>query len=326
MTRIAILDDYQRVALAMADWSAVRARAEIEVFDHPLAPGEEAIRILAPFDIVCHVRERMAFPRPLIAVLPQLKFIAITGPNHRTLDLAAATERGIIVSNTTSRGDGAHATPELAIGLMLALTRSIALEDRRMRQGLWQGTLGPVLHGKTLGIVGLGRVGGRVTSLARAFGMTVIAWSPNLTAERSAEAGAARVTKDELFATSDIVSVHLVLGDRSRGSVGARELALMKPGAYLVNTARGPIVDEAALVAALRAKAIAGAALDVYDREPLPADHPLRALDNVVLTPHLGYVSTDTYRVYYGDTVENIIAFLDGRPIRVVNPEALRRG
>jgi len=325
MTKIALLDDYQHVALTMADWAQVRARAEIEVFDRPLAPGGEAARILAPFDIVCHVRERMAFPRALFEALPNLKLIAITGPHHRTLDLAAASERGIVVSNTTSRSDGAHATPELAIGLMLALTRSIALEDRRMRQGLWQGTLGPVLHGKTLGVVGVGRVGGRVATLARAFGMTVIAWSPNLTAERAAEAGASFVTKDELFAASDIVSIHLVLGERSRSIVGARELALMKKGAYLVNTARGPIVDEAALLAALQTKAIAGAALDVYDREPLPAGHPLRALDNVVLTPHLGYVSVESYRVYYGDTVENIAAFLDGKPIRVVNPEALKR-
>jgi phosphoglycerate dehydrogenase-like enzyme len=324
MTRIALLDDYQRVALTMADWAPVRARAEIEIFDRPIA-ADEAARILAPFAIVCHVRERMAFPRALIAALPQLNFIGISGPAHRTLDLAAATERGIVVSNTTSRSDGAHATPELALGLMLALTRSIALEDRRMRQGLWQGTVGVVLHGKTLGVVGLGRVGGRVAALARAFGMNVIAWSPNLTDERAAAAGAVRVGKDELFAASDIVSIHLVLSERSRGIVGAREIALMKPEAYLVNTARGPIVDEAALIAALEAKAIAGAALDVYDREPLPADHRLRALDNVVLTPHLGYVSVEGYRAYYGDTVENILAFLDGKSIRVVNPEALNR-
>ncbi len=324
MTRIALLDDYQRVALSMADWSAVRARAEIEPFDRNL-PLNEAAAVLAPFDIVCHVRERMAFPGTLIAALPNLRMIGVTGPGHRTLDLAAATARGIVVCNTTGRGSGAHATPELALGLMLALTRHIAAEDRRMRQGLWQGTVGTVMHGKTLGIVGLGRVGGRVAALARAFGMEVIAWSQNLTEARAAECGARRVEKDDLFRASDIVSVHLVLSERSRGIVGAREIGLMKRGAYLVNTARGPIVDEAALVEALRQRAIAGAALDVYGEEPLPPGHPLRALDNTVLTPHLGYVSEEGYRTYYGETVENILAFLDGKPVRVLNPEAVGR-
>jgi phosphoglycerate dehydrogenase-like enzyme len=324
MTRIAVLDDYQRVAFDLADWSAVRARAEIEQFDRNLAP-EEAARVLAPFDIVCHLRERMEFPGDVIAALPNLRMIAVTGPAHRTLDLDAATRRGIVVCNTTGRGGGAHATPELAMGLMLALTRHIALEDRRMRQGLWQGTVGAVLHGKTLGIVGLGRVGGRVAQLACAFGMNIIAWSQNLTDVRAAECGARRAAKDELFAQSDVVSIHLVLSERTRGIVGARELALMKRGAYLVNTARGPIVDEASLVEALSRRAIAGAALDVYAHEPLPRDHALRRFDTVLLTPHLGYVSQEGYRTYYGETVENILAFLDGNPIRVMNPEALRR-
>ena len=324
MTRIALLDDYQRVAFSMADWSAVRARAEIEQFDRNL-PLDQAAAVLAPFDIVCHVRERMAFPGTLIAALPNLRMIGVTGPGHRTLDLAAATARGIVVCNTTGRGSGAHATPELALGLMLALTRHIAAEDRRMRQGLWQGTVGTVMHGKALGIVGLGRVGGRVAALARAFGMEVIAWSQNLTEARAAECGARRVEKDELFRASDIVSVHLVLSGRTRGIVGAREIGLMKRSAYLVNTARGPIVDEAALVDALRRRAIAGAALDVYGEEPLPPVHPLRALDNTVLTPHLGYVSEEGYRTYYGETVENILAFLDGKPVRVLNPEAVGR-
>jgi phosphoglycerate dehydrogenase-like enzyme len=324
MIRIAILDDYQRVAFDMADWSAVRARAEIVAFDRNLAE-DEAASVLAPFDIVCHLRERMPFPRALIAALPNLKLICVTGPAHRTLDLAAATARGIAVSNTTGHGDGAHATPELALGLMLAAARHIALEDRRMRHGLWQGTVGTVLHGKTLGIVGLGRVGGRVASLARAFGMKIIAWSENLTDERAAACGATRVAKDELFRASDIVSLHLVLSERTRGIVGARDIALMKRTAYLVNTARGPIVDEAALIDALQRNAIAGAALDVYALEPLPPDHPLRALDNAVLTPHLGYVSEEGYRVYYGETVENILAFLDGNPVRILNPEAARR-
>lgn len=314
--KIALLDDYQRVALKMGPWEKL-AGHEIVAFDRHLGAAEAAAA-LAPFDIVCHVRERMPFPRALIEKLPNLKLICVTGPNHRTLDLAAAKERGIVVSHTSNRGGGGHGTPELTIGLMLALTRRIALEDRRMRQGLWQGTIGTVLNGKTLGLVGLGRVGGRVATLANAFGMTIIAWSQKLTDERAAAAGARRVAKDVLFRASDIVSVHLVLSERSRGTVGAAELALMKPGAYLINTSRGPIVDEAALLDALRGRAIAGAALDVYDEEPLPPDHPLRALENTVLTPHLGYVSEESYRTYYEDTVENILAFLAGQPVRVV--------
>jgi phosphoglycerate dehydrogenase-like enzyme len=317
--KIALLDDYQHVALKMGPWAKLDGRAEITVFDRHLGQ-DEAASVLAPFDIVCHVRERMPFPRALIERLPNLKLICITGPSHRTLDVGAASERGITVSHTSNRGEGGYGTPELAIGLMLALTRRIAYEDRRMREGLWQSTLGPVLHGKTLGLVGLGRVGGRVAALAKAFGMTVIAWSQNLTDARAADCGAARVEKDRLFRDADIVSIHLVLSGRSRGIVGAREIALMKPTAYLVNTARGPIVDEAALIDALERRAISGAALDVYGEEPLPAGHPLRRLENTVLTPHLGYVSEESYRTYYEDTVENILAFLDGKPIRVVNP------
>ncbi|HUB97433.1 MAG TPA: D-2-hydroxyacid dehydrogenase family protein [Stellaceae bacterium] len=324
MTKIALLDDYQQVALAMADWGPVRARAEITAFDRNIPLGEAA-RLLAPFEIVCHVRERMAFPRAVIDALPHLRFIAVTGPAHRGLDLAAATERGIAVSHTTGRGGGGSATPELAIALMLAVTRRIALEDRRMRQGLWQGTVGTVLRGKILGLLGLGRVGAQVAALGAAFGMKIIAWSSNLTDEHAASCGARRVEKDVLFRDSDIVSLHLVLGERSRGTVGAREIALMRPTSYLVNTARGPIVDQAALIDALRRGAIAGAALDVYDEEPLPADHPLRTLENVVLTPHLGYVSEEGYRGFYAETVENVLAFLDGKPIRVLNPDALAR-
>ncbi|MGH7087880.1 MAG: NAD(P)-dependent oxidoreductase, partial [Stellaceae bacterium] len=259
--KIALLDDYQRVALRMGPWDRL-AGHEIVVFDRHIA-AEEAAAALAPFDIVCHVRERMPFPRSLIERLPNLKLICITGPAHRTLDLKAARERGIVVSRTSNRGAGGHGTPELAIGLMLSLARHIAHEDQRMRQGLWQGTVGTVLYGKTLGLVGLGRVGGRVAELGRAFGMSVLAWSRNLTDERAKSLGVRRVAKDALFRESDIVSIHLVLGDRSRGLVGARELALMKESAFLVNTARGPIVDEAALIDALERRAIAGAALDV---------------------------------------------------------------
>ena len=321
--KLAILDDYNRVALKLADWSAVQARCQVDVIDRPLQVPDEAARVLAPYHILCHLRERMPMPRALIEKLPSLKLMTIAAAQHRTLDMDAATERGIIVSNSIDRPGGAQGTPELAFGLMLAAVRRIAFEDRQIRQGRWQSTMGFALAGKTLGVIGLGRIGRRVTEIARAFRMNVIAWSRNMTAESATAAGATQVDKDELFRQSDIVSVHVVLGERSRGLIGAHELALMKPTAYLINTARGPIVDEAALVAALQSGRIAGAGLDVYDREPLGPDHPLFALDNVVLTPHLGYVIEESFRAYYEDTVENVLAFLDGKPLRVKNPEVL---
>ena len=317
MIKVAVLDDYQRVALRMADWSALAGRAEVQVFDRNLAVPDEAAAALADYEVVCLMRERMAFPRALFERLPDLRLIVLTGMRSPSLDLGAAADRGVLVCHT--RGGGTeHSTTELAWGLVLACARRIAREDRVMHEGGWQSTIGTMLHGKTLGLLGLGRLGGRMAALGQAFGMEVIAWSENLTPSRAAEAGAERVEKEELFRRSDVVSIHLVLGERTRGLVGAGEIGLMKPSAFLVNTSRGPIVDETALVEALRTGRIAGAGLDVYDREPLPPDHPLRHLDNTVLTPHLGYVTEETYRVFFADMVEDIAAYLDGRPIRVL--------
>lgn len=326
MTAIAILDDYQNVARELADWSALAKSCTIETFRNNLAVPDDAARALAEFDIVCTMRERMAFPRALIERLPKLRLITITGPQMRSLDIAAATERGVVVSHSTNRGPGGAATPELAWGLILAVARSIPLEDRRMRsEGGWQTTLGMGLRGKTLGLVGLGRVGRVVAEIGRGFGVNLIAWSQNMTVHQAAECGAKLVDKDTLFRESDIVSLHVVLSDRTRNLVGAREIALMKKTAILINTARGPIVEESALLAALRAGRIAGAGIDVFDVEPLPADHPIRRLENVVLTPHLGYVADDVMRVWYEDTVKAITAFLDGKPIRLLNPEVMGR-
>ena len=317
MTRIAILDDYQHVAMTMADWSALLPDCELVVFDRNLATEDEAARALADFDVLCLLRERMPMPRTLIERLPALKLIVVTGAHNRTLDLAAAKERGITVSHTRG-GDSQYATPELAWGLILSLMRHIPQEHQRMREGGWQETVGTALHGRTLSILGLGRLGSRMASIGRAFGMEVLAWSQNLTAERAEAAGATLVAKDELFARADVLTIHLVLGERSRGLVGAAELRRMKPSAVLINTSRGPIVDEAALIAALERLDIRGAGLDVYDREPLPADHPLRPLGNVVLTPHLGYVTEGTYRMFYADTVEAIAAWRAGTPVRLL--------
>jgi D-3-phosphoglycerate dehydrogenase len=321
--KLAILDDYQRVALTMADWSGVAERCQIDVIDRPLQVPDEAAAVLGPYDVLCMLRERTAAPRALIERLPNLKLITITGLEHRTLDLAAASERGVLVCHSTAHAGAHQGTPELTIALMLAITRSIAREDRAIREGRWQTSMGRQLFGRTLGLIGLGRIGRRVARIAQAFDMRVIAWSPNLTSAAAAEAGVTRVEKDELFRTADIVSLHLVLGQRSRGVVGAHEFGLMKPTACLINTARGPLVDEAALLDALRQRRIAGAALDVYWQEPLPKDHPLLAMDNVVLTPHLGYVVEESYRAFYGDTVEAVTAWLDGKPVRVANPAAL---
>ena len=321
--RLAILDDYAHLALRLADWSRLEGRCTIEVFDRPLGSGEDAVRALAPFDIVCHMRERMAMPGALVERLPNLKFIAITGRDHRTLDMAAATRRGIVVSRSSGRGAGRYSTPELAWGLVLCTARSIAYEDRQMRSGGWQHTAGTTLYGKTLGLLGLGNIGRRMAEYGKAFGMEIIAWSQNLTAEAAAAVGVACVGKNELLARSDVLSIHVVLSERTRGLIGAQELALMQPTAYLINTSRGPIVDEAALIEALTKGKLRGAGLDVYDHEPLPDDSPLRRLDNIVLTPHLGYASEEGMRIYYEDTVEAVQAFLDGKPIRIVNPEAL---
>jgi phosphoglycerate dehydrogenase-like enzyme len=328
MPKVAILDDYAGVALQVADWAAVQNRTDVTVFDRHLSE-DAAAETLRPFDVVCTLRERMAFPRTLIERLPNLKLITIVGKSLPNLDLAAASEHGILVAHS----DFAHprfrsvrdATPELAWGLMIATVRNLAEEHRNMRDGGWQSTAGMTLSGKTLGLLGLGRVGQRMAEYATAFGMEVVAWSQNLTEEAAASVGARRVEKAALFEASDVVSIHLVLSERTRGLVGEVELALMRPRAYLINTSRGPIVDEVALLAALESGRIAGAGLDVYDIEPLPSDHRLRLLPNVTLSPHLGYVTREMLVAFYSDTVESVAAWLDGTPIRIANPEASRR-
>ncbi|MGZ3409198.1 MAG: D-2-hydroxyacid dehydrogenase family protein [Xanthobacteraceae bacterium] len=314
--RCAILDDYQNAALKVADWSSVKSELAITVFDKPLGDEGAIINALKDFAIICAMRERTRFSRRVIESLPNLKLLITTGMRNASIDLKAAFDRGVIVCGTGATG---NPTVGIAIGLMLELTRRVGFENARMKAGQpWQITIGSDVEGKTLGCVGLGKLGSRVSKVAQALGMKTIAWSQNLTAEKAREAGAEYVEKDELFRRADVITIHLVLSDRSRGLIGARELGLMKPAAYLINTARGPIIDEPALVAALRDRRIAGAGLDVFDTEPLPLDHPLRKLDNVVLTPHLGYVSAENYAVYFRDTVEDIRGFLDGKPVRVV--------
>lgn len=328
MPKVAILDDYAGAALRVADWSPVQERADLAVFDRHLSEAEAA-EVLRPFDVVCTLRERMAIPRTLIERLSNLKLITIVGNSLPNLDIAAATEHGILVAHS----DFAHPrfravhdpTPELAWGLMIATVRNLAEEHRNMRGGGWQTTVGTTLSGKTLGLVGLGRVGRRMAEYGKVFGMEVIAWSQNLTEQAAARVGARRVEKATLFECSDVVSVHLVLSERTRGLVGDSDLALMKPRAYLINTSRGPIVDETALIAALEGGRIAGAGLDVYDIEPLPTEHRLRQLPNVTLSPHLGYVTREMLGAFYSDTVESVVAWLDGTPIRIANPEASQR-
>ncbi len=326
--KLALLDDYQKVALRMADWDRLRRRGvEITVFHEPFASVEDAARKLAPFDVLGLLRERTAFPRALIEKLPNLKFMVLTGARASSLDDKAATERGIPISNTPGGGSTAS-TAELCWALLMSCARDLAKAERLMRSGGWHDGIRQmvVLEGKRLGIIGLGRLGSRVAGYGRAFGMDVVAWSENLTEEKAAKGGARLVSKDELLATSDFVSIHLVLSARSRGLIGAADLAKMKKTATIVNTARGPIIDEAALIAALQNGTIAHAGLDVYDKEPLPKDHPLTRLDNVTLVPHLGYVVEDSYRQFYGGTVEDIEAWLDGKPINVINPDALKKG
>ncbi len=315
--RCAILDDYQNVALSAADWSKVSGDLEIQVFNAHLGAADKVIAALQGFEIVCAMRERTAFPGDVIEKLPQLKLLITTGMRNASIDVAAAKARGVVVCGTPAVGSP---TSGIAIGLMLELTRRIGYENARMKAGVpWQTTIGLDLEGLTLGVLGLGKLGARTARIAQAFGMKVIAWSQNLTPEKCQEAGVAYAGKEDLFRQADIVSIHLVLSQRSRGLVGAKELALMKPSAYIINTSRGPIIEEAALLAALRRKTIAGAGLDVFDIEPLPADHPLRKRDNVVLTPHLGYVATQNYRAYFAGVVDDIRAFIDGKPVRVID-------
>jgi phosphoglycerate dehydrogenase-like enzyme len=304
---VAVLDDYQGAALACADWSQLDGRANIQIFRDHLSEPDAVVARLKPFEVVCVMRERTPLTREIIERLPRLGLIASTGAVNASIDLEAARERGITVAHT---GYTSHGAIELTWALILAAMRHIPAEAASMRAGGWQVALGGDLNRRTLGILGLGRIGAAGARIAAAFGMNVIAWSPNLTAEKAAAAGARYVAKDELFRTADIVTVHLVLGKRSLGIVGSAELAMMKPDAWLVNTSRGPLVDEDALIAALRGKRIAGAALDVFATEPLPPDHPFRTLPNVLATSHIGFVTRETYEIFYRDTVKNILAWL----------------
>ena len=313
--RLSILDDYQGVALDMADWSPLQGRVEIVVERKPFADEDEAAGALANSEIVAAMRERTPFPRSLVERLPKLKLLNTTGMRNASFDLAALRDRGVAVCGT--QGGGLD-TAELTWGLIIGAARRIAEDHRSMREGLWQTRIGNRLEGKTLGVLGLGRLGGAVARVGLAFDMKVIAWSPNLTAERARAAGAERVDKEALLRQSDVLSVHMVLSPRSRGLVGRNDIALMKKTAILVNTSRGPIVDTYAVIEALEAGRLGYAAFDVYDREPLPADHPLRRTPNVLLTPHIGYVTEENYRSSYPQIVENIVAFLDGRPVRVI--------
>jgi len=315
--RCAILDDYQNVALEMADWSKVAGDLDIKVFNEPLGPSARVARMLQSFAIVVAMRERTPFPRVLIEALPDLRLLITTGMVNRAIDLEAAKERKVTVCGTGSFG---NPTTAIAWGLILELTRRIGHENARLKSGApWQSVVGLDVEGLTLGVIGLGKLGLRVAEVGRAFRMKVAAWSQNITPERAQAAGVEyAATLEELLARSDIVSIHIPLTPKSRDLIGAKQLALMKRSALLINTSRGPIVEEAALLAALHEKKIAGGGFDVYDIEPLPLDHPLRKLDNVVLTPHLGYVSQQNYRAYFGGVVDDIRGFLDGKPVRLL--------
>ncbi|TPW27329.1 D-2-hydroxyacid dehydrogenase family protein [Martelella alba] len=317
MKKIAVLDDYQGVALKMADWSPLKGRAEITVFRDNLVDPSALTDRLKDFEIVCVMRERTPLCRAVLAGLPRLEFIASTSARNAAIDMDAASSFGIAVGHTDYLSYG---TTEMAWGLILAAIRHIPQEIAAVRAGGWQHTIGQDIHGRTLGIVGLGNFGKAVARVGAAFGMRVVAWSQNLDPEHARSHGVEAVSKHDLFRHSDIVSIHMVLSDRSRGLIGRPEIALMKPNAWLINTSRGPIVDEAALIAALESGAIAGAGLDTYGEEPLPAGHPFRRLENVLAMPHLGYVTEDTYRLFYGQIVENIVSWLDGTPMRTTLP------
>jgi phosphoglycerate dehydrogenase-like enzyme len=325
MTRVAVLDDWQGVAQGSTDWSPLKARAEVVFFEQPFDDENDAATKLVDFDIILSMRERTPLPGSLINRLSRLRMLGITGARNLSLDTAACTARGVVVCNTTGGGNSEAATAELALGLLLAAARAIPTADSNIRAGRFQMgvPIGISLAGKTIGIIGLGRLGSHMARYCRALNMTVLAWSENLTLEKAQLAGATFVSKEELLSRSDAVSIHVVLSPRSRGLIGAVEIARMKPGAILINTSRGPIVDEAALIEALQARRII-AALDVYDREPLPANHPLRSAPNTVMTPHLGYGVQETWTEFYRQSLENALAFLDGKPVRVTNPEVLR--
>ncbi len=321
--RIAILDDYQGTVPWLPYWSRLAGRASLDVFRDTLASEEGLARRLGPYEILVLIRERTRFPASLLERLPALELLALTGRNSGHVDVAAATARGVLVTETDGSG---VAAVEHTIGLLMAVVRRIPQEDRAMREGRWQTGLGVELSGKTLGIPGLGRIGSRIAAFGQFLGMRVLAWGPTLTDERAAASGATRVPFDTLFRDSDVISLHLRLSERTRGIVTAHHLSLMKPTAYLINTARGPLVDETALIAALRDGRIAGAALDVYETEPLPPDHALLALENVVLSPHVGYVTREAYDLFFRQVAENIESYLEGNlPPRTVNPEAMMR-
>lgn len=305
--RVAVLDDYQNVALTSADWSQVTALADVTVFNDHVADADALVERLEPFDVVFVMRERTPLPRSIIERLPRLRMIASTGPFNASIDMAAAADAGIHVGTT---GGSVASTIELTWALILGASRHLVAERNAIAEGGWQTTVGRELDRRVLGVLGLGRIGARVARIGTAFGMDVVAWSTNMTPDAAAEAGARYLPRDEFFAAADVLTVHLKLGDRSRGLIGAAELAAMKPTALLVNTSRGPIIDEAALIAALRAGTIAGAALDVFDTEPLPLDHPLRTMDSVLATPHLGYVADRPYRIFFGDAVAAIAEWL----------------
>ncbi len=319
MATVTILDDYQNVALSSADWSPVQDRYTVDVVTEHIGDVDVLVDRLAGTEVVVAMRERTPFPDSVLRRLPALRLLVTTGMKNAAIDLSAAGAQGVTVCGTVGTG---NAVPELTFGLIIALTRNLAQEDAAVRTGGWQHTIGPGLAGSTLGIVGLGRLGIPVAQLAHAFGMAVIAWSPNLTQDRAEPHGVRAVGKAELFAAADVITIHIPLSETSRGIVGADDLARMKPTAYLINTSRGPLVDESALVDALRERRIAGAGLDVYDTEPLPVDHPLRSLANTLLLPHIGYVTTDNYRAWFGEVVEDIVAWTDGAPVRVLLPTA----
>jgi len=318
MKHCAIIDDYQECALDMADWSSLGDDVGVTAFKAHWADEDEVASRLAEFEIVCIMRERTPFPGSLITKLPKLELLLTSGMRNFSIDTAVAKDHGVVVCGTPSLG---NPTAELTWGLILGLARHIPLEDRSTRLGSWQRTVGYGLQGKTLGILGLGRLGGQVATIGKAFAMDVIAWSENLTEDRCAEIGAERVDKEALFSRADVLTIHMVLSDRSRGLVQAGDLARLKASAYFINTSRGAIVDEAALIELLENRRIAGAALDVYDVEPLPLEHPFRRLENTVITPHLGYVTVENYQGFYGGMVEDIRAWLAGAPINVIGAD-----
>jgi phosphoglycerate dehydrogenase-like enzyme len=317
--RIAVLDDYQRVARSSADWTPLDGRADVTFFHGHITDPADLVRRLEPFDVVVAMRERTAFPAAILDRLPNLALLVTTGPFNAAIDVAAAHARGIVVCGT---GGVPHTTAELTWALIMAVTRRVPAEDAALRAGRWQTTIGPELAGSTLGIIGLGNIGSRIARYARAFDVDVVAWSENLTSERAEAMGVKRVGKRELFERADIATVHLKLSERTRNLIGRPELELLGPRGYLVNTSRGPIVDEYALAEALSDAVIAGAALDVFSVEPLPADHPLRDAPNTVLTPHIGYVSVPMYERFFSHVVEDVVSWLQGTPVRVIPAES----